>query len=397
MMSTRWGALPPAGTPIRWPDLRAALRTRDPEALLAAGLGDVMGTDRLWLYASGREALRCTLVLPARDGRNEVVVPAYTCFSVPSAVVAAGLRVRLVDVTSSGQIDPEAFARLPLKRVAAVVVCNLFGIPEPMRRIQAIAEAAGVTVVDDAAQALGSLGEEGPVGARGHYGLLSFGRGKPLSGLGGGAVVWSATTEEPADPGRPKLARAKALVRAIGYDLALHPTVFRGLSSIPSLGIGVTSFNPDFEHGSIDGASMILAAALLPRLNPEGRARAEQAEVLAQRIVSETRFEPLLATPTSAGVYPRLALRAPTGEARDTAWRELEALGVGASAMYPSALESVDALSPFLVGAEPCHGAIDFAARILTLPTHGKLNGELLERALGVLRAAAPRCEEAGL
>jgi dTDP-4-amino-4,6-dideoxygalactose transaminase len=172
--------------------------------------------------------------------------------------------------------------------------------------------------------------------------------------------------------------------------LALHPIAFRGLSSIPSLGIGVTLFDPGFDHGPIDGASVVLAAALLPRLMADGRARAEQAEILARRIVAETGFEALLATPTSAGVYPRLALRAPTGKARDTAWRALDALGVGASAMYPSTLESVDALRPFLVGAEPCHGATDLAARILTLPTHGKLNGDLLERALGVFRAAAP-------
>jgi dTDP-4-amino-4,6-dideoxygalactose transaminase len=394
MMSNRFGTLPPAGTPIRWPDLYAVLRNRDPEACIASGLGGVLGTDRLRLYASGREALRCALTLAARDGRDEVIVPAYTCFSVASAVVAAGLRVRLVDVTSRGQIDPEAFARLPLERVAAVVVCNLFGIPEPVRRIRAIAQAAGVAVVDDAAQALGSVGEEGPVGARGDYGLLSFGRGKPLSALGGGAVVWSGTTEGPADPGPPKLARAKALVRAIGYDLALHPIAFRCLSSIPGLGVGATLFDPGFDHGPIDGASVLLAAALLPRLSSEGRGRAERAEGLARRIVDETGFEALLATPTSAGVYPRLALRAPSGKARDTAWRELDALGVGASAMYPSALESVDGLRPFLVGAGPCHEATDLAARILTLPTHGKLNGDLLERALDVLRAAAPRFEE---
>jgi dTDP-4-amino-4,6-dideoxygalactose transaminase len=192
------------------------------------------------------------------------------------------------------------------------------------------------------------------------------------------------------------LARAKALVRAISYDVALHPIAFRRLASIPSLGIGVNLFDPGFDHGPIDGASMVLAAALLPRLMAEGRARAKQAEVLARRIVAETGFDALLATPTAAGVYPRLALRAPTGEARDAAWRELDVLGVGASTMYPSSLESVDGLRPFLVGAEPCRGAIDLAARILTLPTHGKLNGDRLERVLAVLRAAAPRREEGG-
>jgi dTDP-4-amino-4,6-dideoxygalactose transaminase len=384
------GALPPAGAPIGWRELRAVLRSRDPEALVASGLAAALGTEQIRLYASGREALRCVLLLAAaRAGRGEVVVPAYTCFSVPSAAVAAGLRVRLVDVTERGQIDPDAFAHLPLERAAAVVVCNLFGVPEPVSRIREIAEAAGVLVVDDAAQALGSVSEEGPVGARGHFGLLSFGRGKPLFALGGGAAVWLGPQPGPADPGRPGPARVKALIRAAAYDLALHAVVFRGLAAIPALRIGETSFDPGFRRGPIDGASLALTAALLPRVEAEGRARAARALRLAQSVSSESRFEPLLAEPASVGVYPRLALRAPSGQAREAACRKLETLGMGASRMYPSGLEAVEALRPALVDPQPCRGARDLAARILTLPTHGRLRGVLLEQTLAVLAAAA--------
>ena len=63
-------------------------------------------------------------------------MPAYTCYSVPAAVVAAGMRVRLVDVDSRGCIDRDDLARQPLESTAAVIVCNLFGLAEPIRDIR---------------------------------------------------------------------------------------------------------------------------------------------------------------------------------------------------------------------------------------------------------------------
>ena len=51
-------------------------------------------------------------------GRDEVLVPAYTCFSIPASAVAAGLCVRLVDVTLSGRIDAKALDPLPLEGAA---------------------------------------------------------------------------------------------------------------------------------------------------------------------------------------------------------------------------------------------------------------------------------------
>ena len=75
---------------------------------------------------------RAFLEASARTGRTEVVLPAYACFSIAAAAAAARMRIRLVDVDERGQIDAGSLARLPLERAAAVVVCNLFGIAEPI-------------------------------------------------------------------------------------------------------------------------------------------------------------------------------------------------------------------------------------------------------------------------
>src|SRR6188474_3299662 len=113
----RWtlGRLAPGGSPIPLRALRRVFAGGDAERELCAGIADRLGAARTTLHASGREAMRVAFrALAERSGRREVVVPAYVCFSVPAAAVAAGLSVRLVDVDESGKLDAERLARLPL-------------------------------------------------------------------------------------------------------------------------------------------------------------------------------------------------------------------------------------------------------------------------------------------
>jgi len=338
-------------------------------------------------FVSGRAALCAALAFFARkSGRSEVCIPAYTCFSVPAAAVAAGLRVRLLDVSEIGRIAPEAWRRAPLERTAAVVVCNLFGLPEPVAELAAACRAAGCALIDDAAQALGARNPEGPVGTRGAVGVLSFGRGKPLSALGGGALLWSDPPEDFARPERPQLQRVPALLRALLYDIARSPFVFPHLAAIPALGIGETRFAPDFPRGSIERAALALLIVQLRRFEQELSARRAVAVTLADRISSATRFRPLLpAAPTASASYPRLALLAPDAGTRARALERLAGLGAGASAFYPAALDAVPVLQPHRVEAEAVPAARELAARVLTLPTHGGLRGRRLESVLSAL------------
>jgi dTDP-4-amino-4,6-dideoxygalactose transaminase len=315
-------------------------------------------------------------------GRDEIWVPGYTCFSIPAAAVAAGLRVRLVEIGLDGRIDLDALTRMPLERAAALVISNLFGVPEPVTTLREILNDRGVALVDDAAQSLGARSAEGPVGGRGEVGVLSFGRGKPLSALGGGALAWTGSNG-PADlpaPARP----LSALFRAAVFNLALLPPVFRWLSRIPALGIGETRYDPKFEQGSIDGASLCLAAAVLPGFESANRARARRATASAERIAAETGFSPLVSSEQAEAVYPRLGILAPNATARDEALCALTP--IGATKMYPSALDAIDALRPSLAEAPNTPVAREFAARLLTLPTSAALSGERVEFALRTLR-----------
>jgi len=392
--------LPPAGRRIPLAELAGTLRpAHAPEALRAALAARFPGR-RIGLHASGREALRATLAgLARRRGRPEGVLPAYTCFSVAAAAVAAGLRVRLVDVTEEGRVDPAALAGLPLERAAALVVSNLFGFAEPLAPIRALTVPAGVEIVDDAAQALGAGDAEGPAGGRSGCGVLSFGRGKPLSGLGGGAVVSrpeAAPEEAPSPSARPLRALAQGLV----YDLALSPRVFGWLAAVPALGIGDTPFDPGFARGGLDPARAAVAAAALARLEADAAARLREARRLSEALRRETCLVPLEAPAGSVAVAPRLAVLAPDAGSREAALRALAAVGAGASPLYPCSLDALPALAPHLTdadadadadahaGAGALPGAHALAARLVTLPTHGGLSGPHLERAIRALADA---------
>jgi dTDP-4-amino-4,6-dideoxygalactose transaminase len=347
----------------------------------------------LSLHSSGREALRVAFSqLATSTGRGEVIVPAYSCYSIPAAAVAAGLRVRLVDVDLAGQIDPESLRRVPLERAAALVIGNFFGVPEPVAAALELAHEAGVRVIDDAAQSLGGRSPEGPVGSRGDVGVLSFGRSKPLSALGGGALVWKhrpdpmaedLTLEVAEDPAAPSQ-RVGAMLRAAAYDLARVPAVLRALAAIPALGIGTTVYDPGFRQGPIQGASVALAAALLPQLDQMNRSRARRARAISERLVAETGFRPVVSRADEIGIYPRLALLAPHAAARDAALSSLGWLGL--TGMYPNTLDRVSALLPHIAGEVGCPGAHAFCSRLLTVPTHAGMRGQRLDELVAQLR-----------
>ena len=368
--------LAPGGSPIPLRALRRVFAGGDAERELREGLASRLGGAHVTLHASGREAMRVALrALAEHSGRREVVVPAYVCFSVPAAAVAAGLSVRLVDVDESGQLDAASLARLPLESAAAVVVANLFGLAEPVRDVLAIARSAGIAVVDDAAQALGASSDEGPAGARGEVGVLSFGRAKPLSALGGGALAWTSPPPAPIESLPVRADRLGAAARALAYDAARWPPLFGLLARVPQLGIGETVYEPDFARGPISGPALLLARALLSDLAECGRERNAVAIELANALLRNTAHRPLLAAPGTTAVHPRLGVLAPSADLREAALFALRSLG--ASRFYPTTLARIDPLRPHLVGSTDCPGAEFLASRLFTLPTHAEVRARI--------------------
>ncbi len=248
----------PAGAPIGLADLARWLGrvtgSEGAEAALQRDLGSRFGVRSAFFTSTGRAGM--TLLLRALHrlapaGRDEVVLPSYTCYSVAASVVKAGLRPRLVDVsTETLGFDPEALAATDFSRTVAIVATNLYGLPNDMPALSQLAAANGMFLVDDAAQAMGASIDGRPSGTWGDAGLFSFDKGKNVTAIDGGVIVTSA--EPIADALRNELAAlpsagASALdvAKAVAYSVLLHPAVYGVPQRIPQLGLGRTVFTTD--------------------------------------------------------------------------------------------------------------------------------------------------------
>ena len=221
--------LPPAATPIGIRDIvsgvRGIVHGRKELERFRSELREHFGVKHCFLVSSGKAALALVFLALKElfPGRDEVLIPAFTCFSVPSSVVRAGLRVRLCDVhpdsldfdfmqlsatlsEGSRPREPDAYlgggvtnvapnisgADDPsdsTKRLLAVVPTHLFGYAADVPRLRTLIQDPGVTIVEDAAQAMGETWEGRKLGTLGDVSFFSLGRGKAFSTVEGGIIL----------------------------------------------------------------------------------------------------------------------------------------------------------------------------------------------------------------
>ena len=140
---------------------------------------------------TGTDALVVALRALGIGRGDEVITQANTFHATVAAIQLVGSQPVLVDV------DPETFLvdKRQMRdaigpRTRALMPVHLYGKPTPMTDVIAVAEARGLFVIEDAAQAIGARVEGRSVGTFGHFGCFSFHPSKNLCAAGdGGAVV----------------------------------------------------------------------------------------------------------------------------------------------------------------------------------------------------------------
>ncbi len=140
---------------------------------------------------SGTIALELVLSALGIAAGDEVLVPANTFIATAAAVSNAGARPVFVDVDHATLlITAEGIRRAVTPRTAAVIVVHLYGQPAKMDAINEVASAAGICVIEDAAQAHGATWNGKKAGSLSLAGCFSFYPGKNLGAFGdAGAVV----------------------------------------------------------------------------------------------------------------------------------------------------------------------------------------------------------------
>jgi perosamine synthetase len=155
---------------------------------------------------NGTAALHTALRLAGVGPGDEVIVPALTFVATANAVSYCGAVPHFVDCDARGLGIDAAKLRAHLDRVAerrnaalvnretgrtirAVVPVHVFGHPADMDALNAVCAAAGLVVVEDATESLGSTYRGRPCGGLAQLGVLSFNGNKVVTTGGGGAVV----------------------------------------------------------------------------------------------------------------------------------------------------------------------------------------------------------------
>ncbi len=376
----------PAGTPISALTFAVSL-TRGMGSSASVDLGEGLashaGHRRYWLVSTGRAAM--VLALQAmRDvtkdpQRVEVIVPAYTCYSVPASVIKAGLKPRLCDVDpASLSMDPEALRKFDFSRVLAIVTANLYGIPNHLRSIEGIAREHGVWMLDDSAQALGATHEGRAVGGFGDVGLYSFDKGKNITSLEGGALVASHPELSVALDRRHAaltpssgMRTATTIVKLAAYATLLRPTLYGVVRKLPGLGLGRTVYDETYPVERYSSTLAGFAGTLLKRLPALTRGRQDKAMAL-QKALSTVPGVRLIDVPAnSQPAYARYPFLMSDATQRGAVLDMLESVGIGATASYPDALCDVPEVATHLPATDlDMPGARHVASTIVTLPTH---------------------------
>jgi dTDP-4-amino-4,6-dideoxygalactose transaminase len=141
--------------------------------------------------SNGTAAIQLAVTACGLGAGDEVIVPANTFFATAEAVSTAGATPVFVDADAdSYNIDVSKIEAAITERTRAIIPVHLYGQPADLDPIFEIAARRKLIVIEDAAQAHGSLYKGRRVGALGRAGCFSFYPGKNLGAYGeGGAVV----------------------------------------------------------------------------------------------------------------------------------------------------------------------------------------------------------------
>jgi dTDP-4-amino-4,6-dideoxygalactose transaminase len=278
--------------------------------LLEETVAEVSQTEFAIGCASGSDALLLALMAIGIEPGDEVICPSFTFFATASAIHRLGGSPVFVDIEpDTFNIDVTKIESLISSRTKAIIPVHLFGQCADMDPINSIAEAHGLKVVEDCAQAIGATYSGRTAGSLGSVGCFSFYPTKNLGGFGDGGML---TTNDLEIADKLRL-------------LANH------------------GMRPRYYHSEVGINSRldaIQAAALNAKMKHIG-------EYSSMRAVNAARYEQLMveagladqllipqASTACGHVWNQFTIRIPDGN-RDHVRQQLAELNVGSEVYYP--------------------------------------------------------------
>ncbi|KEF40735.1 MAG: hypothetical protein ER33_15455 [Cyanobium sp. CACIAM 14] len=165
------------------------------EEAFAAWLGDGFTAEHCVGVGNGTDALelalRCAGVTPG-DG---VIVPSFTAYATVASLLRIGAVPHFADVAPSRpvicplEVERLLAGRHSTRRIRAVIAVHLYGEACDLRSLRDICDHRSVALIEDCAQATGTMYEGGSIGTWGDFASFSFYPTKNLAALGDGGML----------------------------------------------------------------------------------------------------------------------------------------------------------------------------------------------------------------
>ncbi len=157
---------------------------------LESELAEYLGVNHVVTVANGTDAIVIALRAFGVGSGDTVIVPNFTFYASVEAISLVGAKPRLVDICQDDfNIDPKKIREAVDDHVKAILPVHLFGLPANMKEINSIGEEYGIPVIEDVAQAFGSVYSDAFGGNIGDFGCFSFYPTKVLGAYGDGGMI----------------------------------------------------------------------------------------------------------------------------------------------------------------------------------------------------------------
>jgi dTDP-4-amino-4,6-dideoxygalactose transaminase len=311
--------------------------------------------------SSGTDALLMALMALGVGPGDEVITPAFSFFATAGSIARVGARPVFVDIDpATFNIDSAAIDGAVTPRTKAVIPVHLFGQSADMAPIVKSAASRGISIVEDAAQAIGARYQDRPAGTFGEMGCFSFFPTKNLGAFGDGGLIVCH------DAGLAARLRAIRNHGAGAESKYRHDTV-----------------GGNFRMDAIQAAILRVKLAHLPGWTVARQQNAARYEALFEGAGLIGRVAVPARMVQSTHIYNQFVIRVPR---RDELRQHLRELGIGTEIYYPTPLH-----------LQPCFTYLDHAAgdfpvseaasrEVLALPIYGELAESQQARVVEAIR-----------
>ncbi len=315
--------------------------------------------------ASGTDALVLTLRAKGIGPGDAVLCPSFTFCATAEVAALVGATPVFVDVEEAtfnvdangiaGAIEAAREAGLTPK---AIIPVDLFGLPADHAAVSAAARAAGLFILDDAAQAFGAVYQNRRLGTFGDATATSFFPAKPLGCYGDGGAVLTDDAE---------MADVLRSLRMHGHGSDRYDNVRIGLAS---------------RLDTIQAAILSEKLKIFPdEIEARNRVARRYAEGLSGVVAVP------MVPPGSTSVWAQYTIRVPGGR-RDAFAAALKAEGIPTAIYYPIPLHRQVAYKHYPVGKAGVAVSDSLAADVISLPMHAYLDAATQERIIDTVKRA---------